>query len=79
MKRFADFLTVQPNHPRVDGPHSAEPAGGPAIPVIDKTGLTGLYDLPAGIRPEPDSNTFSLWQKSFRTKWGSGSNPRNPT
>jgi uncharacterized protein (TIGR03435 family) len=76
MKRFADFLTVQLTIPVSMDPTQPSRAGGPAIPVIDKTGLTGLYDLPAGIRPEPDSNTFSLWQKVLQDKMGLRLEPR---
>ena len=70
MRHFADFLAVQlsialPDDPRVPGRASGTPA-----PVLDKTGLSGSYDFPVDIKPEPGADMFTLWQRTLKEKLG---------
>ena len=65
MRQFADFLTVQFSIPAVNDPSQPSRAGGPRIPVLDKTGLSGTYDFNADIRPEPGTDSFTLWKRKL--------------
>lgn len=70
MRQFADFLAVQLSIPIADDPSQPVRAGGPMIPVLDKTGLEGIYSFTAEVRPELGIDSFSLWQRTLRDKLG---------
>lgn len=65
MRHFADLLTVQLSIPASDDPTQLSRAGGPRIPVIDKTGLPGIYEFSAAISPEPGVDSFTLWKRAL--------------
>jgi uncharacterized protein (TIGR03435 family) len=70
MRRFADFLAVQFSVPILDDPTQPGRAGGPAIPVLDRTELPGIYDLAIDVRPELGTDSFTLWQRALREQLG---------
>jgi len=70
LQRFADLLAVQLSIPVPDDPGRPGRASGPPTPVLDKTGLSGIYDFDVDIRPEPGSDMFALWQRALREKMG---------
>jgi uncharacterized protein (TIGR03435 family) len=70
MRQFADFLAVQLSIPASDNPSQPAIAGGPMVPVLDKTGLTGTYDFSVEIKPEPGSDMFTLWQRELPQRLG---------
>lgn len=70
MRRFADFLAVQMSIPILDDPTQPGRAGGPAIPVLDRTELLGVHDLTIDVKPELGTDSFSLWQRALRDQLG---------
>ena len=70
LQRFADLLAVQFSIPLPDDPGRPGTASGPPVPVLDKTGLGGIYDFAVDIRPEPGSDMFALWQRALQEKMG---------
>jgi uncharacterized protein (TIGR03435 family) len=70
LQRFADLLAAQLSIPVPDDPGRPGRASGPPVPVLDKTGLSGIYDFAVDIRPEPGSDMFALWQTALREKMG---------
>lgn len=70
MRRFADFLAVQFSIPAAVDPAQPSRAGGPMLPVVDKTGLSGDYDFTADIRPELGLDSFTLWRRALREQLG---------
>jgi len=70
MRRFADFLAVQFSIPATDNPAEPVHAGGPMLPVLDKTGLAGAYDFTVDMRPEPGLGSFTLWRRALREQLG---------
>jgi uncharacterized protein (TIGR03435 family) len=70
MRQFADFLAVQFSISAADNPSQPAIAGGPTVPVIDKTGLTGTYDFSVGIRPELGVDKFTQWQRVLPEQLG---------
>src|SRR5450631_1777756 len=70
LRQFADLLAVQFSIPAPMSPNEPARAGGPLIPVVDKTGLPGTYDFSVDIRPELGTDLFTLWQEPFGINWG---------
>jgi uncharacterized protein (TIGR03435 family) len=54
----------------MDNPSVPAKAGGPAIPVIDKTGLEGTYDFTVDIHPELGTDAFTAWQRALPDQLG---------
>jgi uncharacterized protein (TIGR03435 family) len=70
MRQFADLLTVQFSIPAAVNPSEPVRAGGPQIPVVDKTGLEGTFDFNVDIRPELGTDAFTLWQRTLQDQLG---------
>lgn len=70
MRQFADLLAVQFSIPAVQDPSMPARAGGPAMPVIDRTGLEGVYDFSVDIQPEPGTDAFTSWQRVLGEQLG---------
>ena len=70
MRQFADLLAVQFSIPAAEDPGTPVRAGGPVTPVLDKTGLEGVYDFSADIHPEPGIDAFTGWQRVLDEQLG---------
>lgn len=70
MREFADLLAVQFSMPAPAAPGMPVKAGGPAIPVLDKTGLQGVYDFSADVRPELGTDAFTQWKRVLTEQLG---------
>lgn len=65
MREFADLLAVQFSIPAPTNPNEPARAGGPPIPVLNETGLEGIYDFNVDMRPELGTDVFTLWQRAL--------------
>ncbi len=72
MRQFADLLAIQFSIPAPQNPSEPVQAGGPQIPVVDKTGLTGVFDFSVDMRPELGTDMFTTWQRALRDELGLG-------
>jgi uncharacterized protein (TIGR03435 family) len=70
MRQFADFLAVQFSVSILDDQSQPGRAGGPAIPVLDRTGLSDIFDFVVDVRPELGPDSFTLWQRAPREQLG---------
>jgi uncharacterized protein (TIGR03435 family) len=70
MREFADYLAVQFSMPAPQTPDMPVRAGGPATPVLDKTGLQGMYDFNLNIRPELGTDPFTIWSRALPEQLG---------
>lgn len=70
MRQFADLLAVQFSIPAAESPDTPVRAGGPSIPVLDRTGLDGIYDFSVDIHPEPGTDAFTSWQRVLDEQLG---------
>ncbi len=70
MRQFADLLAVQLSIPATVNPNESVRAGGPPIPVLDKTGLPGIYDFYVNIHPELGTDGFTVWQRALEDQLG---------
>jgi uncharacterized protein (TIGR03435 family) len=70
MREFADFLAVKVSMPAPSDPTQPVTAGGPPVPMLDKTGLAGIYDFTVDIRPELGTDGFVLLQRALQDQLG---------
>jgi uncharacterized protein (TIGR03435 family) len=70
MRQFADLLAVQFSIPAAASPSEPVRAGGALIPVLDKTGLQGIYNFSVDIRPELGTDAFTLWKRVLAEQLG---------
>jgi uncharacterized protein (TIGR03435 family) len=70
MRQFADLLAVQFSIPAANNPSEPARAGGSLIPVVDKTGLQGVFDFSVDMRPELGTDMFTAWQRALQDQLG---------
>ena len=70
LQRFADFLSIRLTIPVLEDPSKPGIAGGPPVPVLNQTGLSGEYDITVTIHPEPGADMFTLWQRTLHDELG---------
>lgn len=67
LDHFAGFLAVQLSIHGMEDPTRPGIAASP-VPVLNRTGLTGEYDIDVNIQPEPGADMYTLWQRALREK-----------
>jgi uncharacterized protein (TIGR03435 family) len=70
MRRFADLLAVQLSIPSPDNPAVPVRAATSPTPVLDKTGLQGIFDFSVDIRPELGTDMFAIWERALEDQLG---------
>jgi uncharacterized protein (TIGR03435 family) len=70
MQQFANLLALKLTIPVMDDPGRPGIASGAPVPVLDKTGLTGVYDFNAEVRLEPGADMFTMWQRLLQDQLG---------
>jgi uncharacterized protein (TIGR03435 family) len=70
LREFADLLAVQVTMPAADNPNEPVRASQSQAPVLDKTGLTGIFDFTVNIQPEPGTDMFIAWQRVLQEQLG---------
>lgn len=70
MREFADLLAIKVSMPAPTDPTVPSIAGGPPVPMLDKTGLEGIYDFNIDIRPELGTDGLTLWQRALHDQLG---------
>lgn len=70
MRQLADLLAVQFSIPAPESPGAPAKAGGPPVPVLDKTGLEGIYDFTVNLRPELGTDMFAQWKRALEDQLG---------
>jgi uncharacterized protein (TIGR03435 family) len=70
MRQFADLLAVQLSIPAAENPNEPVRASAAPTPVVDKTGLAGVFDFGVDMRPEPGTDMFAAWQSVLQEQLG---------
>ena len=70
MRQLADLIAIQLNIPAPTDPTRPAMALGPPAPVLDKTGLSGIYDFDVNVRPELGADGFTVWQRLLQDQLG---------
>jgi uncharacterized protein (TIGR03435 family) len=67
---FADVLAVQLTIPIVTDPKTPAIARGTPVPVVDKTGIDGIFDFALPMSLDADTDPFTFWQRTLREQLG---------
>lgn len=67
---FASFLSLRLTIPAAVDPTQPSVAGGPQIPVLDETGLEGVFEFDLSVDPELGTDSFTLLQRALREHLG---------
>jgi uncharacterized protein (TIGR03435 family) len=70
MRQFADLLAVQLSMPAPTSASVPVIANASPAPVLDKTGLEGVYDFSVDLRPEIGTDGFSFWKQVLEDQLG---------
>jgi|SRR5579863_715088 len=71
MHQLANLISIQLTIPALsDDPSKPSIASGPLVPVLDKTGVEGTYDITVDLRLEPGADSFTLWQRFLQDRLG---------
>jgi uncharacterized protein (TIGR03435 family) len=70
LRQFADLLAVQLSIPAPDNPNEPVRASPSQTPVLDKTGLAGIFDFNVDIHPELGTDMFTSWQRALQDQLG---------
>jgi uncharacterized protein (TIGR03435 family) len=70
MRQFADLLSVQFSIPAAASPSEPARAGGAPTPVLDKTGLEGIYEFTVEMKPELGTDGFTAWKRALGDQLG---------
>jgi uncharacterized protein (TIGR03435 family) len=70
LRQFADLLAVQLTIPASENPNEPVRASTSQTPVLDKTGLEGIFDFTVDIRPELGTDMFAAWQRVLEDQLG---------
>jgi uncharacterized protein (TIGR03435 family) len=70
LQQFANLLALQLTIPVIDDPGRPSIASGAPTPVIDKTGLTGIYEIALELKPESAGDMFAFLQRALPEQLG---------
>ena len=70
MRQFADLLAVQFSIPAASDPTVPSIGLGPQIPVLNETGLQGTYEFSVDIKPELNTDGFTVWSRVLEDQLG---------
>jgi uncharacterized protein (TIGR03435 family) len=70
LDQFAGMLTIRLSMPIAEDPTKPSIATGVGNPVVNKTGLTGEYDLNYNAKPELGVDSFVRWQRILQEQLG---------
>ena len=70
MPQFAGLLSIRLSIPLLEDPSTPSRSNGPLIPVVDKTGLRGTYNIDVEVKPEPDGDSITAWQRALQQQLG---------
>jgi uncharacterized protein (TIGR03435 family) len=70
MRQFAGLLAVQISMPAPTSASVPVIASESPTPVLDKTGLEGIYDFSVDLRPEIGADGFTFWKRVLEDQLG---------
>ena len=70
LSQFADVLALKLTAPIPADPTTPSVARGTPVPVIDKTGINGIFDFALPIGLDADADPFTFWQRTLQEQLG---------
>jgi uncharacterized protein (TIGR03435 family) len=70
--QFANLLSLRLTMPMTENQDPTVPvrATGVPPPVLDQTGIKGVFDISVELKPEPGADTFVIWQRALEEQLG---------
>jgi uncharacterized protein (TIGR03435 family) len=70
LDQFADVLALKLTEPLVADPSAPSVAQGTPIPVVNKTGIEGVFDLAVPMSLNAHESPFAFWQRTLKEQFG---------
>ncbi len=72
LSEFANVLAIQLTIPMLSNQDPSVPsrASGAPVPVVDKTGIDGVYDIALDINTDRGGDAFAVWQRALQEQLG---------
>jgi uncharacterized protein (TIGR03435 family) len=70
MRHFANLISIGLSIPPTNDPTRPSIASGPPVPVIDRTGLEGNFDIGIDVPPELGADPYTRTQRALREQLG---------
>jgi uncharacterized protein (TIGR03435 family) len=70
LNQFADVLALKLTEPLVADPTAPSVAQGTPIPVVNKTGIDGVFDLAIPMSLDARESPVAFWQRTLREQLG---------
>ncbi len=70
LTQFANLLSIRLNMPMVEDPTVPVRSTGVPVPVLDKTGIQGVFDISVEVKLDPGEDTFVAWQRALQDQLG---------
>jgi len=70
LNQFADVLALKLTEPLVADPATPSVAHGTPIPVVNKTGIEGVFDLALPMSLNAREDSFTFWQRTLQEQLG---------
>jgi uncharacterized protein (TIGR03435 family) len=70
LDQFADVLALKLTEPLVADPSAPSVAQGTPIPVVNKTGIEGVFDLALPMSLDVHETPFAFWQRTLNEQLG---------
>ncbi len=70
LTEFANLLSLRLNMPMTDDPTVPVRSTGVPVPVLNKTGIKGVFDISVEVRPDQGADTFVIWQRALEEQLG---------
>jgi uncharacterized protein (TIGR03435 family) len=72
LTEFANLLSLRLNMPMTENQDPTAPVRSIGVPppVIDKTGIQGVFDIRVELKPDAGADTFIAWQRALQDQLG---------
>jgi uncharacterized protein (TIGR03435 family) len=70
LSEFAARLAIQLTIPLVDDPAAPSRARGAPVPVLNKTGIEGVFDIGVDLKPDQAGDSFTFWRRVLQEQLG---------
>jgi uncharacterized protein (TIGR03435 family) len=70
MRQLANLIAIGLSIPVVDDPTRPAIASGAPVPVIDETGIEGIYDISVDLPHDAAADSFTRWRRALADQLG---------
>lgn len=70
LNQFAGNLSMQLTIPLLEDPAVISRASGSPVPVLNKTGIDGVFEFVLDLKPDAGATPFTVWQRALQEQLG---------